>query len=91
VANGHRPPSYELDWVNFHTFCHSWATWMPRYGKLDTRGLVGTGRWKSEKSAERYNHVVIIEESRRAELWPRPMAVGPEIRAKSVRNAPSSA
>jgi hypothetical protein len=30
-----RPP-YELDWVNFHTFCHTYATWIRRYGGLDT-------------------------------------------------------
>jgi hypothetical protein len=57
-------PGHELDWVSFHTFCHTWATWMRRYGGLDTRGLVGTGRWKSEKAAERYNHVVVTEETR---------------------------
>ena len=38
-----RPP-YELDWVNFHTFCHTYATWMRRYGGLDTKDLIDTGR-----------------------------------------------
>lgn len=56
----------DLSWVTFHTFCHTWATWMRRYGGLDTRGLVGTGRWKNAKSATRYEHVVVSEESQRA-------------------------
>lgn len=30
--------------VTFHTFRHTWATWMRRYGGLDTKGLVGHRR-----------------------------------------------
>jgi len=55
----------------FHLLRHTFATWMRRYGGLDTRGLVGTGAWKDRKSAERYEHVVVSEEARRAELLPR--------------------
>jgi integrase len=62
----------DLAWVRFHTFCHTYGTWMRRYGGLDQRGLVGTGRWKSEKSAGRYAHVVTSEESRKADLLPTP-------------------
>lgn len=62
----------DLEWVGFHTFCHTYATWMRRYGGLDQRGLVGTGRWKSEKSAARYAHVVTSEEARKADLLPTP-------------------
>lgn len=62
----------DLAWVGFHTFCHTYGTWMRRYGGLDQRGLVGTGRWKSEKSAARYAHVVTSEESRKADLLPTP-------------------
>lgn len=62
----------DLSWVTFHTFCHTWATWMRRYGGLDAKGLVGTGRWKDEKSASRYAHVVVSEESRKALALPEP-------------------
>lgn len=56
--------------VTFHTCRHTWATWMRRYGKLDTKGLVGTGAWKDEKSASRYAHVVVTEEAQRADMLP---------------------
>lgn len=56
--------------VTFHTCRHTWATWMRRFGKLDTKGLVGTGAWKDEKSASRYAHVVVTEEAQRADLLP---------------------
>jgi integrase len=56
--------------TDFHTFRHTWATWMRRYGKLDTKGLMGTGAWKDEKSAARYQHVVVTEEMTRADLLP---------------------
>jgi integrase len=56
----------------FHIFCHTYATWMRRYGGLDTRGLVATGRWKDRKSADRYEHVVVSEESMRATMLPTP-------------------
>src|SRR4029077_13308787 len=65
-------PKYELDWVNFHTFCHTYGTWMRRYGGLDVRGLVGTGRWDSMQSAERYAHVVANEEAMAARFLPTP-------------------
>ena len=58
--------------TGFHVFCHTWATWMRRYGGLDTRGLVGTGRWKDIQSASRYAHVVVTEEARRSSLLPVP-------------------
>ncbi len=59
----------------FHVLSHTWATWMRRYAGLDTKGLVGTGRWKDEKSAARYQHVVVSEESRRATLLPGAISV----------------
>lgn len=61
----------DLDFVTFHTFCHTWATWMRRYAGMDLRGLAGTGRWKDEKSVARYAHVVVSEESKRADLLPK--------------------
>ena len=63
--------------VSFHTLRHTWATWMRRYGGLDAKGLVATGAWADEKSAARYEHVVIAEEARKADLLP-------VIRGKSV-------
>lgn len=54
----------------FHIFCHTYATWMRRYGKLDLRGLVGTDRWADIKSTARYAHVVTTEEAERASLLP---------------------
>lgn len=72
----------DLERVTFHTLCHTWATWMRRYAGLDTRGLVGTGRWRDEKSAARYEHVVVSEESRKADLLPTPQR---STKAKTVR------
>ena len=60
----------DLAWVTFHTFCHTYGTWMRRYAGLDTRGLVGTGRWADEDSVKRYVHVVTSEESRKADMLP---------------------
>jgi len=54
----------------FHILRHTYATWMRRYGGLDTAGLVGTQRWKDLKSADRYTHVVVGEEARRAASLP---------------------
>lgn len=63
-------PTHRLRWVNFHTFCHTWATWMRRYGKKDLHGLVGTGRWLDARSAARYAHVVVSEEWAGVEAFP---------------------
>jgi len=32
----------------FHIFCHTYGTWMSRYGELDTFGLTRTDRWAEE-------------------------------------------
>jgi integrase len=56
----------------FHIFRHTYATWMRRYAGLDTKGLIATGAWKDRKSADRYEHVVVSEESRKAALLPTP-------------------
>jgi integrase len=58
----------------FHLFRHTYATWMRRFGKLDTRGLIGTGTWKNRKSVERYEHVEVTEEAMKAALLPIPPA-----------------
>ncbi len=54
----------------FHLFCHTYGTWMTRYGDLDTYGLVRTKRWKDPASADRYNHTTASPEARRADLMP---------------------
>jgi integrase len=54
----------------FHIFRHTYATWMRRYAGLDIKGLVATGAWKDPKSADRYSHVVVTEEARRAVMLP---------------------
>lgn len=56
--------------ISFHTFRHTYATWMRRYAGMDERGLVGTGAWKDRKSVSRYAHVVVSEEAQRASLLP---------------------
>lgn len=63
-------PQYRYSWVTFHTFCHTWATWMRRYGGADTLGLVATGRWRDERSARRYTHTAASEEWDRTDLLP---------------------
>ena len=56
--------------ATFHTLRHTWATWMRRYAGLDTKGLMATGAWRDHKSASRYEHVVVSEESARASMLP---------------------
>lgn len=58
--------------VTFHTFRHTWATWMRRFAGLDTSGLLATGTWRDAVSARRYEHVVASEESKKADLLPTP-------------------
>lgn len=55
----------------FHLFCHTYGTWMHRYGGLDSEGLTETGRWADPSSAHRYVHLEVSEESRRADLLPK--------------------
>lgn len=62
----------DLAFVTFHIFRHTWATWMRRYGGANTAGLVATGAWKDRASAARYEHTVVSEESRSADLLPTP-------------------
>ncbi|MGA7809662.1 tyrosine-type recombinase/integrase [Bradyrhizobium sp.] len=63
-------PLYRFEWVTFHTFCHTWATWMRRYGGTDVLGLVATGRWRDPRSAARYTHTAASDEWDRTELLP---------------------
>jgi integrase len=58
--------------AGFHLFCHTYGSWMHRWGNLDTHGLTRTGRWVDPNSADRYVHTQASEEARRADLLPRP-------------------
>jgi len=66
---GWTPPATRLGWVNFHTFRHTFATWMRRAG-TDIQGLVATGNWRDPRSAARYAHVVPREEWQRVDDLP---------------------
>jgi integrase len=67
---GWQVPDNRLSFVNFHTFRHTFATWMRRYGGLDTKGLLATNNWRDERSASRYAHAVTSEEWQRVERLP---------------------
>jgi integrase len=58
------------DRVAFHAFRHTWATWMRRFGKVDTAGLVETGAWRSRQAAAIYEHLVQHEEAKKADHLP---------------------
>lgn len=59
----------------FHLLRHTWASWMRKFGGLDTTGLVSTGVWKDRGSAARYEHLNVTEEARRADSLPVPPRV----------------
>ena len=67
---GWKPPENRLSFVGFHTFRHTWATWMRRYGGADVQGLAETKNWRDPKSAARYSHVVAREEWDRVDNLP---------------------
>ncbi len=67
---GWRAPSYRLRWVNFHTFRHTWATWMRRYAGADVKDLVATDNWRDERSAGRYAHAVARDAWNKVDLLP---------------------
>lgn len=67
---GWRAAPYRLAWANFHTFRHTWATWMRKHGGIDVKGLVATGNWRDERSASRYAHAVASDEWDRVDLLP---------------------
>lgn len=66
---GWREPTNRLSWVTFHSFRHTWATWMRQTG-ADVQGLVATGNWRDERSARRYAHAVPRDEWQRVEQLP---------------------
>jgi integrase len=67
---GWKPPAYRLAFVGFHTFRHTWATWMRLYGGADVQGLAETKNWRDPRSAARYTHVVPRQEWDRVEKLP---------------------
>ena len=67
---GWKQPPNRLSWVNFHSFRHTYATWMRKYGGLDEIGLVATGNWRDPRSARRYAHAVPREEWDKVEALP---------------------
>ncbi len=81
-----RPP-YRFDFVGFHTFCHTWASWMRRYGGLDALGLIETGRWRSRQSVDVYTHSIVGEAARKADLLPTPSGKGDRGRQPLARTA----
>jgi integrase len=78
-------PPYRYSWVTFHTFCHTWATWMRRFGGADLQGLVATGRWRDPRSAARYAHVVSHEEWDRVDDLPSLRGKSVELPAKKAK------
>ena len=60
----------DVAFVTFHTFRHTWATWMRQYAGADLQSLIGTGAWRDKASVERYVHVDTNAESRRADKLP---------------------
>ena len=67
---GWRQPPHRLAFVGFHTFRHTWATWMRRYAGADLQGLAGTNNWRNLRSVQRYSHVVAREEWDRVDNLP---------------------
>ena len=54
----------------FHLFRHTWATWMRKFGGLDTSELLETGAWRDRSSAARYEHLDATEAAQKANLLP---------------------
>jgi integrase len=79
---GWKKPAFKYAFVTFHTFRHTWATWMRMYGGADVQGLVATQNWRDPRSAMRYAHVVPRDEWDRVDSLP---AVGNR-RGKAVND-----
>lgn len=56
--------------VAFHLFCHTWGTWMRMFGGLTTEDLLTTKRWVDPASAKVYDHVVVSDPAKKADLLP---------------------
>jgi len=75
-------PPYEFDWVSWHSFRRTYASWLRRYSGLDDKDLVDTHRWKTIESASRYAQTVVREAARKADLLPAPPRFLRSIRGK---------
>lgn len=67
---GWKKPAFKYGFITFHTFRHTWATWMRMYGGADVQGLVATQNWRDPRSAMRYSHVVPRDEWSRVDSLP---------------------
>lgn len=56
----------------FHTFRHSYATWLRKYAGADDQALLATGAWRNARSAQRYAHISPLDEAKRVDLLPTP-------------------
>jgi len=56
--------------VKFHIFCHTWGTWMRMFGGLTTEDLLTTKRWTDPESAKVYDHMVVSDPAKKADLLP---------------------
>jgi integrase len=83
-------PPYEFDWVTWHTFRRTYATYMRRYAGLDDKDLVDTHRWRGIESASRYAQTVVREAARKADLLPTPPRPKRKIRGKCVATSSSN-
>ena len=72
---GFRQSPNRLSWLTFHSFRHTWATWMRQAG-TDLQGLVATGNWRNERSARRYAHAVSRDEWQRVDSLPAIKKIG---------------
>jgi integrase len=77
-------PPYEFDWVSWHTFRRTYATWMRRYGGLDDKDLVDTYRWRTVESASRYAQTVVGEAAKQADVLPLPPKSGVSAETKKI-------
>lgn len=60
----------------FHLFCHTYGTWMHRFGGLDNFALSRTDRWRDPRSAEIYLHTEVNSEARMSDVLPTPKRAG---------------
>lgn len=51
-----REPPNRLKGYTFHTFRHTWGTWMRRYAGATVDDLIDSGNWKDRRAAQRYVH-----------------------------------
>lgn len=56
----------------FHILRHTHITWRRLYAGQDTRALLAVGLHKDPRMVERYTHLDITEEARKADLLPTP-------------------